>query len=968
MEFYSYSKDKLRVFLKEIMKKTYSEILKNEFSEGRLIEKYYDTTPEKISFTSESLFTQKFLKDLNLILNGKDSGKDFRKLTKEKKREKISALEDLLQTETVWRDLIKSSKYNSHKITEIFPHESTQFKFAYKKGFFPKSMDKGPRKSVRGSEKAKAYFTGLLMYIKTNMSYILNEKGKNFQYSEQELNNLVEEIPPIFLFQNFVKISMKKAYDSNVNIESHNPANFYNKHLNSDFLKAKKSDLRYSGIKYINIYLTSHLMNDLATKNKLVEKDIDFIVDILKVFEGIYKTKTALQLEKKGNNWFLLSLDITEILLSMFESTDVIKSKQIEKIKGTNKINQVYIFNHKLDNSIAFSKHLPRIIPPVKAETSESVSEWISPIKKGNFNVQVSKEALAALNNAQRKEFVINNKFLNLLKEVDRSRPETSEFPTKADFAETESKFEAWSDSAWGNILDITFYRTSRSIIRVKKRKSKNLHQKILEICQISHLESFANAAKNESHQELVKKRAKRQLLQTSIEIGELYKDYPLYYGTLLDFRMRMYPLQYLLSRTTGYLKNILEESKKRALTKNGLRNLIEAYYSPHKNVLSKFKLLAPTKKYELLAFYKSNTVNLEKEPLYFELLDSEIKEVFSCKQKKTALQLEIDQVGSGPTLVSLLTRNKTLAKRCNLLDGEFNCIYTFLLGETVKYFESNADLGLEIDKTSSKAFRFLTENRKSQKFALMCFFYNEQHKSRTLRWKEQFEEEFGVEVGEEDFQVFSKFSINYGKFMDSCFPNLSKQLKILNDAMLILIKQGLPSKIETLDGCILSWDFSNTTEIKRSFYNPVSGNHEQVRVHLNGEGPLKQSNTRLNKHRLSFRPNLIHSMDAAIMRLFLQKFYKKTKRRLNHLHDCVMLHPNDVDIFYSIVAEVYCSPAMKTLAEDLFFSRIKKDLVGEPLNVVCELEKQFKRNSDEFEVTETVFNPRKCYRFEGTK
>ena len=80
------------------------------------------------------------------------------------------------------------------------------------------------------------------------------------------------------------------------------------------------------------------------------------------------------------------------------------------------------------------------------------------------------------------------------------------------------------------------------------------------------------------------------------------------------------------------------------------------------------------------------------------------------------------------------------------------------------------------------------------------------------------------------------------------------------------------------------------------------------------------------------------------------------------------MLHPNDVDIFYSIVAEVYCSPARKTLAEDLFFSRIKKDLVGEPLNVVCKLEKQFKRNSDEFEVTETVFNPRKCYRFEGTK
>ena len=69
---------------------------------------------------------------------------------------------------------------------------------------------------------------------------------------------------------------------------------------------------------------------------------------------------------------------------------------------------------------------------------------------------------------------------------------------------------------------------------------------------------------------------------------------------------------------------------------------------------------------------------------------------------------------------------------------------------------------------------------------------------------------------------------------MESCFPGLSEQLKILNHAMLILIKQGLSVKIETFDGWILSWDFANTTEIKRSFYNPISGNHEQVKLHLN--------------------------------------------------------------------------------------------------------------------------------------
>ena len=218
------------------------------------------------------------------------------------------------------------------------------------------------------------------------MSHILSEKGKSFQYSNQELHNLVEEIPPVFLFQNFVKISMKKAYDTNVNVENNNPTYFYNKYLDSNFLKAKKTDIRYPAIKYVNIYLTSYLMKDLVTRDFLVGRDVDFIIEVLKVFEGIYKTEASLQLYKKGNNiWYLLSLDITEILFSMFESTDVVKSRQIEKIKGTNKTNQVYVFNHKLDNSIAFSKNLPRIVPPVKAETSECVSEWVAPVKKGGI-------------------------------------------------------------------------------------------------------------------------------------------------------------------------------------------------------------------------------------------------------------------------------------------------------------------------------------------------------------------------------------------------------------------------------------------------------------------------------------------------------------------------------------------------------------------------------------------------------
>lgn len=42
--------------------------------------------------------------------------------------------------------------------------------------------------------------------------------------------------------------------------------------------------------------------------------------------------------------------------------------------------------------------------------------------------------------------------------------------------------------------------------------------------------------------------------------------------------------------------------------------------------------------------------------------------QTFESNVIKTSIHLEIDQIGSGPTLVALVTKNKKLAKKCNLL------------------------------------------------------------------------------------------------------------------------------------------------------------------------------------------------------------------------------------------------------------------------------------------------------------
>ena len=272
------------------------------------------------------------------------------------------------------------------------------------------------------------------------------------------------------------------------------------------------------------------------------------------------------------------------------------------------------------------------------------------------------------------------------------------------------------------------------------------------------------------------------------------------------------------------------------------------------------------------------------------------------------------------------------------------------------------------IDKESN-AYKLLTEDRKAQKYALMCFFYNQEHQGRTERWKSQYEENFGVSVTTTDYKLLSKFSVIYPEFMEYVFPKLTKQLNLLNEALFLVIDQGLPVKINTLDKSIISWDFDHTEQLKKNFFNPVSGKHAQYKLRIKVNKTTKSSiKSRKLKHKRSFLPNLIHSIDASIMRMFIYRFYKQTGKKLNHLHDCIMLHPNDVDIFYNIVTEIYCSPFMETLIQDLVFSPMKSDTTGVVLEKILEIEKEFVSNKNKIKLTSEIFDPKKCYRYEETR
>ena len=929
------------------------------------VKKHYESTAENILFTSDSLFTQNFKDELITILGG--LGRDFKKLPPVERKKVVDQLTSLLEMESRWKDLVKSSKYNSTKISSIFPTELRQFKAIFKERFYPPKNSTLRSKSKYGSGLCKNYFEGLFSYIQINIESILNEDGIYLKLSKEDYNLLVLQIDSAFLFKELVKISMKKAYDTNINIKHNNPNNFHKKELDTNFLHAKRTDLQYSLTSYLNLYLANILLNYLSTKNTgyLKVNNTEHIIKSLKYLHSSFKYKKILPFCVTKDAWFGETSKLAMVLLSLFQETDVIKSTYKLNSNKLKKNHIIYVFDHKLDNSISFTHNIPRITPPLKGDTEENIEDWVAQIKEGISNVQVSTEASEALNIAQRKEFVVNTKFTELLKTVDETRESVKEFTTQKEFEKKKEELKAWSESSWGNTLNLILYKITRRAVTLRRVEKQGLHTLVAQLCGMKSVECYANATKNRKRYDLVRMRSSRQLLLTSLDIGDIFQGFPLYYGTRLDFRLRMYPLEYLLSRTSGYLKNILEESVQRRTTAKGFKNMLEAYYSPEPDILKKFKESKARTFGQLSSFFESNLLDISKLPLYFELLQTEITHIQNKKDRKSAIQLEIDQVGSGPTLIALVTKNKVLAEKCNLLGGPFCCIYSYLLEKSVLFIQEKIP---DINK-SSKAFELVTTNRKAQKYALMCFFYNEQHLNRTKRWLDMYEETYDIAASREEYNFLSDFSVLYEDFMEYVFPNLLRQLQILNDASSILINQDLPIKIETLDKCILSWDFDHSKQLKKNYYNPVSGTHDQYKLNIKVQDPTKSSiRTRNSKHRLSFRPNFIHSIDASIMRMFIHKFYKQTGKKINHLHDCVMIHPNDVDIFYNIVTEVYCNPFMNTLAQDLMFSRMKQDIVGKPLEKMLKLESEFVSNMDDFELKPDTFDPRKCYRYEGAK
>ena len=380
-------------------------------------------------------------------------------------------------------------------------------------------------------------------------------------------------------------------------------------------------------------------------------------------------------------------------------------------------------------------------------------------------------------------------------------------------------------DSPWFHNLNTILYNGCKQAVKLAESEVKNKsktkkavedkelnykshissHSSIVQMCSMAYGECHIASKKYEMHGKLWSIRTKRQIIETSLELCEIFKDFPLFFSTMVDYRFRMYPLEYLLSRTSGFLKHLLHDYTPRVITLKGLRNLLLAYYAPNAEI-SQNLLDCTSKRFNkasLKVFFDNNKLlDINELPVYFALLEKELKFIFSVtKGVRTSVSVEIDQVGSGPMLVAILTGNRKLAEKCNLTPGENHCIYSFIMDECRNYLLTEM---AELVKEAPLALEFLSTHRKSQKRALMCYIYNQAYLSRTKSFKELFEKFYERSISDAEYSLISEFSKRYTSFIASIFPMLDVQLDILEEAMQVFISQDQFCEIETLDGCII--------------------------------------------------------------------------------------------------------------------------------------------------------------------
>lgn len=187
------------------------------------------------------------------------------------------------------------------------------------------------------------------------------------------------------------------------------------------------------------------------------------------------------------------------------------------------------------------------------------------------------------------------------------------------------------------------------------------------------------------------------KLFHSMVAFSEIFEGFPLYYQNFFCYRMRVYPIPFFWSRTSGFYKYFICDFEEKTLDVKGFAAFVFCYLKTEQLRNEFLGFLGVNDFFDLPEKLK-NSPKTERitrpgiarffnrlEPpkigsdTYFFVLYSEIKSCIT-DNFKTSFQIEIDQSSSVAMCFALFFNNKGLADLCNMTDVDSNGIYDKLI------------------------------------------------------------------------------------------------------------------------------------------------------------------------------------------------------------------------------------------------------------------------------------------------
>lgn len=970
-------KDTINIEWRELLEKLVkNDILRSEYGKNseqgnRKIHQYkphdmLNTTLDRLNpGFSDSFFTKSLESELEKILDANQ----FAKLNKEQRENIQNQLDRLNMDEYEWKRRI-SGYHSDHKvIIEFFDESFKTFSPMLAKFLSPKQEDlKMTQRADRlfFPYKFKAFSGGILHILSCHGLHLL--KDVNSTLSEEDFGKIIKfHLSKKAIFVDLVKVIMKNARDNAFNHESSNPTVF----LEETPFVANKTDVFYEFRRVFALNLVTSILcyyNEEKNPNSI---DVALVSDKIRNF--IYRRTYVY--DREDHIWWVNDLTSSvQTIMDFLEQSKFFLGLAKEKLSSGKTEHIIYALPAKMEDVLITFTAFPRIIPP-KNVTPEMIEDKLKQSLFGDNRVSKSNSFTKVLNIAQSKAFAVNNKVIRLFDTLmdptqntvahDISLLKTIENPFLTTYqlkimkdqvndAKDIAKIGAF-EKFIADILHTSF---------VGKGITNISFTSLLLLAGVSPLEIKMMKEGEIAQYRLTAETHKRKTAETHLVLGKLFSGVPIYMTNTYCVRLRLYPEQPFMSRTSGVFKHLLCEYSPTKITLKGMTSLLKCFYIAAKQFEEKFeKFCADTvisKKTGmriLKKFFDENTIDftiLKDNFIYVSVLYLEI--LTALKTGKTQIMVEIDQKASGMVFLGLAFRNRKLASYSNVISKVKQCPYTYCMNKFEKFYYTT------MENRDSQAFDFLKKNKKLHKYASMCYTYSQKGIGRKEDFVERWYTEIGV-LSESAKAVLTEFAFKYDSFIEYVYPGITEQIKNLLELVKFVVNETGETCINNLNGEKLRWRRFKHKSITRKGFNPITKKQLSYRVETlitaNGKEMLD-----VTDHKRKFLAYLIHSIDAAVMHYFILEMHEKYNYTINHLHDCVLVHPNHVDHFYEIVRRLYTSDKLYNIIETSVFGPAEHSLSKESTHVVQKARETFLKLSDDFRnelkdhVPENIYRP----------